>query len=273
VSSIGGDMERSTNFAVSHDGRFIVAQQRAGLVLHDVERGTTSPLPARGSDPNWSPDDREIAYTDTSVDGGIYALPAFGGQPRRLFKTSIPTYVEDWSGDGRWLVAVAQTQPVLIPLAGGDAIHLDLEGPSVNIDELQFSPDSKWLAYGAVQPSGNQVYLTSVPAKGQRWQVSVGGGSTPRWGPGGRSLYYLDPGGALMKVEIELHDGAPKISAPKRFVEGAVKRVQPLLDQFSVTRDGRFLARTDASDATTADTIQVVVNWPTLLKAGARPVR
>jgi tricorn protease-like protein len=268
-SRIGGGMERSTNFALSHDGRFIAAEQPASLALHDVERGATSPLPVDGTDPIWSPDDSEIAYTVPR--DGIYAVPRFGGQPRLLYKSTQATYAEDWSRDGRWLAAVSMNDGVLVPLPSGSPISLGVATSSVAADELQFSPDSQWLAYGTVQTTGtNQVYLTTVPPSGQRFQLSVAGGSTPRWAPDGRSLYFLDTTGTLMKVDIVLQKGAPpKLGTPRRIADG-VKRLQPTLDQFSVSRDGRFLIRDDELAPGSTEAIQIIVNWPGLVKTNPK---
>src|SRR5207249_2502945 len=48
----------------------------------------------------------------------------------------------------------------------------------------------------------NLLQARPIAAPGGQWQVSTAGGITPRWGPGGKELYYIAPDGTLMAAPI-----------------------------------------------------------------------
>lgn len=53
----------------------------------------------------------------------------------------------------------------------------------------EFSPDGRWLAYGADATGRGEVYVQPYPGPGPRVQVSVGGGISPAWHANGRELF------------------------------------------------------------------------------------
>jgi Tol biopolymer transport system component len=213
------------NFDLSPDERFIVLHLNSPRVLavHDTARGVTSTLVNGGSDPNWSPDGRQIAYSAfAGPETGVYAIPAFGGDRRLIlkFEPGAPVYTEDWSRDGRWIAAVRELekekQGILIPVDGKSEPVVIAREATNGVDELRFSPDGKWIAYGVTARSvPRDVFMVPNPATGERWQVSVNGGAQPRWRDDGKAIYYLSPSGTLMMVDVRVNqNGAPDISAP-----------------------------------------------------------
>ena len=257
------------NFDWSPDERYIALQESGGgISLYDVARGVTTALIPRGSDPQWSADGKQIFYAQAPRDSGIYSIPAFGGQPELRYKTQVPLYTEDISADGKWmaLVGVASTSGTLVPLAGGAPTTLENAPVGTSIDEIQFSPDAKWVAYSLIAASP-EVYLAPMPPTGARWQVSVGGGADPRWRGDGKALYYLGPDGSVKMVEINSAAAEPKINPPRELFKTGVI-VAPMLDQLAVNRDGtRFIIRVpEQVNDEVSRTLHVIVNWPSLLK-------
>jgi serine/threonine-protein kinase len=57
----------------------------------------------------------------------------------------------------------------------------------------QTSPDGRWLAYASGSDINSfDIYVRSVdPSRAERWQISHGGGKSPRWSRDGRQLFYL----------------------------------------------------------------------------------
>lgn len=54
------------------------------------------------------------------------------------------------------------------------------------------SPDGRWLAYTANESGRREIYVRSTdPTRADRWQVSLSGGTTPRWSRDGRELLYF----------------------------------------------------------------------------------
>jgi len=97
---------QAMNFDVSRDDRFVVLQGPTALRVHDLQRGVTTTLTSGGADPIWSADGRQIAFSVVPAgERGIYVIPAFGGAARRVYTAAVPTYIDDWSSDGKWLSA------------------------------------------------------------------------------------------------------------------------------------------------------------------------
>ena len=84
----------------------------------------------RGSDPNWSPDGRWIAYAGSSGDkDGLMIVPADGGAPRALADTAgtnSPLTFEGraiaWSPDSKQIAFVSATPGPETELASGDPV-------------------------------------------------------------------------------------------------------------------------------------------------------
>ena len=61
-----------------------------------------------------------------------------------------------------------------------------------------------------------QVYVQSVPATGDRRQISTQGGSRPHWRRDGKELYYLSNEAKLMAVPVKLDAGTLEVGAAER---------------------------------------------------------
>ena len=133
------------------------------------------------------------------------------------------------------------------------------------IDEPHASPDARWIAYGSNESGEWEVYIARFPSFSDRRQVSKNGGGQALWRADGRELYYLDPDGNMMAVEIDtgprLHVQAPKI------LFKTLVHMAPKVDQYGVTSDGkRFLISEPVERP--LQPINIVVNWMAGLQAG-----
>jgi Tol biopolymer transport system component len=71
----------------------------------------------------------------------------------------------------------------------------------------QISPDGKWLAYASNETGDWEVYVTTFPTPGGKWQVSRGGGTEPRWQGDDKEIFYVAPKGVLMSVSVDTSNG------------------------------------------------------------------
>ena len=85
-------------------------------------------------------------------------------------------------------------------------------------DEASFSPDGRLISYQSTRSGRPEIYLTRFPLTDERWQVSPDGGLQARWSDDGRTLYYLELSGRLMRVAIQ--PSAPESSG----------RAEPMFD-------------------------------------------
>lgn len=132
----------------------------------------------------------------------------------------------------------------------------------------RFSPDGKWIAYQSNESGRPEIYVqafvSGAAAAGGKRQLSLTGGTAPRWRRDGRELYYLAADGKLMAVAITPGAALQYGSAQALF---APSGLQVNADRgYTLTGDGqRFLFVTRAADAIVPP-FTVVLNWMAELK-------
>jgi serine/threonine-protein kinase len=68
----------------------------------------------------------------------------------------------------------------------------------------EISPDGRWLAYESNESGQFEVFVRPFPdVDAGRWQISTSGGTQPLWARTGEELFYLAPGGSLMRVRVD----------------------------------------------------------------------
>jgi Tol biopolymer transport system component len=169
---------RAIAYASDRGGRFeIWVRQLAagGADLQITDDGRFNVQPA------WSPDGRYVAYHSV-VAGGVWVVPALGGQPRQVSDFgSEPT----WSPDGRWLVFRSEEFRALAPhdavtLPGSCLWRVPVDGgPPRPLTRPGSPPGGHALA--AFTPDGGRVVFSSRfgPAAGV-WTVAIDGGDPER---------------------------------------------------------------------------------------------
>jgi Tol biopolymer transport system component len=132
-----------------------------------------------------------------------------------------------------------------------------------NFAELypKLSPNGQWLAYASDETGRYEVYVTTFPTSGGKWQVSINGGLVPVWSRDGKELFYVGADRKMMVVELregtKFDPGSPKpLFDAKLDTQGGT---------FDVSPDGRFLIPTQVAESTTPP-INIVVNWTAGLK-------
>jgi protease II len=139
--------------------------------------------------------------------------------------------------------------------------------------EAQISPDSHLVTYVSDESGRNEVYIRDFPTGESKWQVSPKGGSQPRWRRDGQELYYiaqLMDRATLMAVRVN-RGARQMVSAPERLFEYPNSTVLASANVFgySPSADGkRFLVNRFVEEP--HPTLKVLVNWPEMVRRGAR---
>lgn len=93
-----------------------------------------------------------------------------------------------------------------------------------------------------------------------KWQISTHGGNTPRWRKDGKELFYAQPDGKIMAVDIAATAVAVQAGPPKPLFSTLGST-----PYYEVTPDGqRFLVAEREKNSEPPFT--VIVNWESLLK-------
>ena len=239
------------------------------LWLIDIAANTTTPLtfdPHAQSDPVWSPDSRYVAY-NLLPNGGtdppflVQKIEIGNQQPHLIYMDNVSHWVEDWSPDGRFLVAHDTKTVSILPLTG-DTKPQAVYSSSFLKDAFHLSPDGHLIAYGENRSGRWEVFVASFPSFQEIRQVSVAGGAQPRWRGDGRELFFIDNEGQMMSATVEHR--SPQAGVPKKlFDTGLIP--DPTINQYAVTGDGlRFLVLEPRKGF--LETYHVILNWPATLR-------
>jgi serine/threonine protein kinase/Tol biopolymer transport system component len=216
--------------------------------------------------PIWSAAGREIVYRNPQ---DLYLKPAQGGTQQALAFGPNNTWLTDWSRDGRFIVYGDEdidtgADLCVFPLFGDRHSYHYLQTRSAEYG-ARFSPGDQWLAYVSTDTGREEVYVDSFPKSGRRVRISTGGGSEPEWRKDGKELYYLAPDGYLMVVEISKNGQDLKPSVPK-ILFPAPRVIHDGRHQYVPTGSGERFLFNAILENSTPQTIEVVHNWPALLK-------
>ena len=144
---------------------------KRALSLLDLERGLLTRftvLDADERDPIWSPDGSSIVFTSRrNGKNGLYRRSAAGGATadERLFETTDDLDATGFSSDGSILLfrsgpTVPQTRIWALPVTGDRKPVEVIPGLPMAQYQATFSPDDKWIAFGAGDgPGKGEIYI------------------------------------------------------------------------------------------------------------------
>jgi Tol biopolymer transport system component len=263
-----------SDIRLSPDGKRVAFQRldpeqgASDIWLIELARGTTSRLtfdPANDGDAVWSPDGGRVVFSSAreGLPNLYQKLSSGAGGEELLLKTEDAKLANDWSPDGRHVLYNAMSRQSfdlwVLPLFGERRPE-----PFLRTDFQEsggrFSPDGRFVAYVSDESGRFEVYVQSFPASGGKWQVSNGGGASPRWRRDGRELFYLSADGKLMAVEVDGSSDTFEAGVPVPLFEtrvGAISGDSP----YDVAADGRrFLVKVLVGENAPAP-VTVVLNW------------
>jgi len=237
--------------------------------IYDLERGVRSRFTFDASEDVtavWTPDGQRLFWASSRVaDFDIFVKEVDGADSdQEVLVSDVVQIPASVSPDGRHL---AYWRGSGAGLAESDLMVLSLEKDGEPIDLVvsefeevgaKISPDGRWFAYASDESGRFEVYVSSFPEPGRKWQVSAEGGAQPRWRADGKELYFLTPTAKMMVAQVDTAGAAFKVGdveelfdAPRMPLSGA---------DYDVTADGqRFLMNTVGDSA--FQPITLVVNW------------
>ena len=159
--------------------------------------------------PSWSPDGSEIGFVSARDGGGLFAMPALAGAPRKIATMrSIWRKAPAWSRDGTKLAYPLrdgdENLMEILSMRGGETQRVPLPGRGANRFDLGWSPDEDFVAYVDADTSGVEVnqLLVLRMSDGEAFQITDGRSKvwSPVWSPDGRTLFYVSNRGGSMDL-------------------------------------------------------------------------
>ena len=257
------------NVSLSPDGRRVAIGtlgNSADIWIYDLVRNTLTRLSSEVGNlfPLWAPDNNRVTYVMfRHGTRDIYRRPSDGGgDDELLVANGHDAFPMSWSPDGR-ILAFDQTDPS----TGSDLWTVDVGGdrkphPFLNspYDERfpEISPDGHWLAYESNESGRFEVYVSTFPVPGQKWQISTDGGGEPTWAHSGSELFYRS-GNKMMVLDVRTKPNFA-VGLPRVLFQGDYyswgKR------SYDVSPDGkRFLMLQTVGEEQGPTQINVVLNW------------
>jgi hypothetical protein len=199
---------------------------------------------------------------DSERDGfhNLYRKPSDGdGDEELVLRDSDARTVDDVTPDDRLLLFHSGRDLAVLPLDGkGNIRRLFPSGSDGS--RSQFSPDGHWMAYQAEENGAIQIFISPFPDADKRWQVSVLGGTIPRWSADGREIYFIDAQGALNAATVGVSGDGPVVALPTPLFRPRSAASSPgNLPQYDVAPDGRFLVNAELEGP--PNPISLIVNW------------
>jgi Tol biopolymer transport system component len=168
-------------------------------------------LTSRGNaiQPAWSPNGREIAFSNGSPRGDILIMSANGTKARVVVQgyATGPAF----SPNGK-RIAFARPRTSTIWSVRTDGSHaLKLLS---NADNPAWSPDGKQIAFVAPGTNGQDIYVASLTGGGRTQLTQDGGAVSPAWSPDGKQIAYIDSGEAGWGLRVlTVSDGSTRLLA------------------------------------------------------------
>jgi Tol biopolymer transport system component len=247
---------------VSPDGKraLAVLSDESGLAflwMYDLERGVASrfvsDVTAGGA--AWSPDGREVAYSD--MDGNVYVRAADGlSDARVLLKVvSANQRPTSWSADGKTLVIDRQNSGswdlLTVPLAG-DVTAQPLVATPAQETLGRVAPDGRSLAFISDETGRNELYVMPYP-KGEKRRVSFSGAVEPFWLGRSGDLAWVNEG-RLFAVSVGPAGPGPVRALLGGLFLGNAGGVSP-------SPDGKRLLVAMPVEGSGSGTLTLVTNW------------
>jgi len=234
----------------------------------DVERKVVARL-TRGTidhfNPVWSPDGRQVAYSDSNTGAqSVYLQPADGSRSEELLVADPQRdfYPSSWAASGKLMVldgndkGSGRSEVWAYDFEARSARAL-LADPTASLSRGAISPDGRWLVYVSDESGNPEVFVRPFPALDRKWKLSQGGATLPHWRKDGREVAFVATSDRSIQA-VSLEPGADGLSIGMQQL--LFRPISPLLVITPTSDHTRFLAGVVPSDVR-SEPIRLLLGW------------
>ena len=269
IEPVGLEQRAYDHPRISPDGRQLavtIRGQNPDVWVADLERKTLTRFtfePGEDESGVWTPDGRRITYAASRGSTGrmtFWKAADSSGVEEQLFVSPSHHHLGGWTPDGRTLISEETdgTFGLYTGTVGEKQTKPYLQTP-FNEVAAQLSPNGEWIAYSSNESGATQVFVQAFPGPGSRQQISVGGGTEPKWARSGRELFYR-AGDRVMAVPIEF---TPTLSpgAARMLFKGDFTRVGWGQANYDISPDGSRFLMIQGVEQDLPTQLRLVLNW------------
>jgi hypothetical protein len=259
---------RETEAAVT---RYDAKSRSFDIWILNLADGTPSRLtfdPLIEDLPVWSPKGDSVVFSQGYQ--SVSSKPASGSTPAETIVKETAGYIfpSSWSSDGQYVTYTTAT------VSGGDIGVIPMTGDKKPVTILRepfdhsdpkISPNSKWMAYASDESGRFEINVVSFPKPEGKWQISVNGGTRPRWRQDGKEIFFLSPSGQLMAVDVNGDGPVFQKGVPKALFNVPGPRTQGWFYNYDVAQNGQRILFNKVVESSEPPRITVISNWQSLV--------